>query len=71
MHWSTESVSPSVKEIAPPLSEEVRDAKVQAMNVAEEESTLPGSVSGPSQDVIVPLLLMHLLYVGSSLVKGL
>ena len=60
-----------MKEIAPPLSEEVRDVKVQEMNLAEEEITLPESMSGPSQDVIVLLLLMQFLYVGSTFEMGL
>ena len=69
-HLSTESVSPLIKDIAPPLSEEVRDVKVQEVNVADEDISLSGSLSGSSQDVIVPLLLMQFLYVGSTLVRG-
>ena len=66
-HWSTESVSPCVKEIAPPLSEEVRDVKVQEMNVADEDISLSGSLSRSSQEVIVPFILIQFVYIWSSL----
>ena len=38
---------------------------MQEMNVAEEEINRPESVSGPSQELTVPLLFMQFLYVGS------
>ena len=56
----TERVSLSVKEIAAPLSEELRDAKVQQPNEEDEDIIPLGSWSGSSQDVIVLLILMQL-----------
>ena len=40
--------------------------KIQKVNVADEEITCSGRVSGSSQDVIVPLSLIQFLYVRSA-----
>ena len=69
MECMTMRTLPEVKHIAPPFNSEDREIKVQDSNIADEEITLPGRISGSSQDVIVPLLLMQFLYVGSTLVR--
>ena len=69
MECMTVRTLPEVKHIAPPFNSEDREIKVQDTNIADEEITLPGRISGSSQDVIVLLILIQYLYIGSSFVR--
>ena len=70
MQDSTERVPLDSWKIAPPLTLEERLINVHSMKVSDAEGVcLPSGITVPSQLLTVPLLLMHLLYVGFVFVR--